>query len=71
MLEWPDGGVLAIEVKAASTVRSGDSRHLERLRDLLGGRFRGGIVLHVGDRVVRYADRIWTAPVSLLWARPG
>ena len=71
VLEWPDGGVVALEVKATSIIRAGDVRHLERLRDGLGARFRGGIVLHAGDRVTRFADRIWTAPVSVLWARPG
>ncbi len=68
VLEWPNGEIVAIEVKSASVVRAPDVRHLERLRDGLGDRFRGGLVLHLGDQVTRFADRIWTAPVSALWA---
>jgi hypothetical protein len=34
----------------------------------MGRRFRGGVVLHDGDHVLPFGDRLWSAPVASLWA---
>ena len=46
----------------------GDVKHLQGLRDKLGGSFTAGVVLYLGDRVVPLGERIWALPVSMLWA---
>lgn len=68
LLEARDGRLVAIEVKAGSTVRSEDTRHLRHLRDLLGDRFHRGIILYTGNRTIRYGDRIECLPIDALWA---
>lgn len=65
--EYPGGQVVAIEVKASTTPRVRDARHLQWLRDELGDRFAGGIVLHLGPASHSLGDRIRAIPVSALW----
>src|SRR5207244_2260043 len=47
ILETPDGRVAAL-IKAAATVDRRDVRWLAQVRDQLGARFVGGLVLHTG-----------------------
>jgi hypothetical protein len=68
VLQARDGRVVAIEVKSARAVDEGDIRWLTWLRDRLGDAFVRGIVLHIGDRVTPFGDRILAAPVSMLWS---
>src|SRR3990172_6162313 len=42
--------VMAIEIKATASPRLDDARHIVWLRDQLGERFVGGVVLHTGPR---------------------
>lgn len=67
VLETPDGRVAAIEVKASAVVRDADFRGLRYLRTRLGERFRAGLVLYAGDRLLPFGDRLRAAPISALW----
>lgn len=67
VLETPDGRVVGIEVKAASTVQSKDVGGLVLLRERLGDRFAAGYVLHTGHKFQRAGNRIYAAPISALW----
>ena len=60
---------VGIEVKAASSVHEGDFRGIKRLRELLGHRFRGGIVLYDGDHVLPFGERLLAVPLNALWSR--
>ncbi|MGL5864326.1 MAG: ATP-binding protein [Dermatophilaceae bacterium] len=73
VLELTGGRVLAIEVKASTSFTGGQFTALRTLRDALGDRFIGGVVLNTGDSSYRYADRLYGLPVSSLWmsAAPG
>jgi predicted AAA+ superfamily ATPase len=62
-----DDLVLAIEVKATSTVRPEDFRHLRWLADRLGDRFAGGYVLHLGSQTHPFGDRMMALPLSAMW----
>jgi uncharacterized protein len=68
ILESPDGRIVAVEVKATSSVTAADVRHIAALRDRLGDRFISGVVLCTATRAARFGDRIWTLPVSSLWS---
>ncbi len=68
ILETDGGAVVAIEVKAASTVTAKETRWLAQLRDRLGERFVAGLVLHTGATTVPFGDRIAAAPIDILWA---
>ena len=67
LIELADGRVIAIEVKASSTVRTTYFRHLEFLREELGDRLIAGIVLSTAPEPGRFGDRMWALPVSSLW----
>lgn len=71
VLEFEDGRVIAIEVKASSSYSAKQFRTLARLRDRLGDRFVAGFVLGTASKGYRYADRLYGAPVSVLWEAAG
>ena len=68
VLEKPDGSIAAIEVKASASVAASDFAALKALRDQLGQQFQAGVVLHLGDQIVPFGDKLWLVPVSALWA---
>ncbi|MCL2595424.1 MAG: ATP-binding protein [Promicromonosporaceae bacterium] len=67
VLENRSREVVGVEVKATTSVRSGDFRGLTHLRDRLGERFVAGVVLHTGARAVPFGDRLWALPLAALW----
>ncbi len=67
VLEDDDGAITAIGVKAGERASIDDARGLRRLRDVLGDRFRTGIVLTTGQYVLRLDDRIAAVPIDALW----
>jgi len=67
VIERDDGAVAAIEVKAGERVRDADLRGLRKLRDSLGDRFLGGVVLQLGRRSYTIEDRLHALPVDRLW----
>lgn len=67
VLERDDGAVAAIEVKAGERARDADFRSLRKLREALGDRFLGGVVLHLGRRSYTHDDRLHVLPVDRLW----
>lgn len=67
VLEYDDGSVLGIEVKAATSYNRAQFSNLATLRDRVGERFIAGIVLGTASHGYRYADRLVGAPISALW----
>lgn len=67
VIEDDTGAIVAVEVKAGGTYRREDLRGLERLRDRLGTRFRGGVMLYTGERAAEVGDRLFLAPIDSLW----
>lgn len=71
VIETADGGIVAIEVKSANRHRPGDIKHIEWLAGKVGGRLKLGLVLTTGTHISRIrsdtTDRIWAAPISVLW----
>ncbi len=67
VLEFPDGSVAGVEVKAAATVRDRDFRGLRYLRDKLGDKFKAGALLYTGARSVPFGDRLAAVPFAGLW----
>jgi hypothetical protein len=66
VLERPDGGVLAIEVKLALTVDDSDVRHLLWLRDRLGDDLVDAVVVTSGPHAYRRPDGVAVVPAALL-----
>jgi predicted AAA+ superfamily ATPase len=67
LIEYRDGGLLAIEVKGASTVTADDFKHLRFLAESLPNNFIRGIVLYQGIKTVQFGDNLFAVPLSALW----
>lgn len=67
VIEYDDGTVVAFEVKASERAPGSDFRGLAQLRDALGPRFAGGIILTTGARSYTYSDRLHVMPIDRLW----
>ncbi len=67
VIEYGDGAVALIEVKATSTYRSEHTHGIRTLAARLGDRFIGGVVLGLSSDRYVLGDRIWGLPVSTLW----
>ena len=62
------GEIIAVEVKASSSVSRADVQPMVKLRDAMGARFKAGVVVCTGPRSTPLGDRLWALPVSGLWA---
>jgi predicted AAA+ superfamily ATPase len=71
IVERPSGEVVGIEVKASATVRAGDFRGLEHMRERIGSRLVTGVVLHAGERTLPFGEGLWALPLSTVGSRPG
>lgn len=67
LIEFEDGRVIAIEVKADSAPGPDAARHLRWLRDGIGSQFALGVVLHTGPRPFRLDESIIALPICALW----
>lgn len=71
VVETADGGIIAIEIKSANRHRSADIRHIEWFSKKIGDRFKLGLVLTTGAYISNIrsdvSDKIWAAPISVLW----
>lgn len=67
VLELDDSRIVAIEVKAASSVSAADTRHLRWLEERLGSRLVAGVVLTTDSVIRPLGGRLWSLPVAALW----
>ncbi len=67
VIEDTAGQLVAVEVKAAATIKKGDLRGLNRLASIAGERFSRGILLYDGTETQPLGNRLWAAPISTLW----
>ncbi len=68
VIERPGAPLCAVEVKAAATLTSRDTRGLRGMEKSLGDEFGQGVVLHMGREAVRLSSKIWALPLPALWA---
>jgi uncharacterized protein len=68
IVERPSGEIAGVEVKASATVRPDDFRGLVHLRDRVGDRLVGGVVVYAGERTLPFGDRLWAVPLQAIWA---
>jgi predicted AAA+ superfamily ATPase len=67
IIEQRGGGLVALEVKASSSVMSGDFRHIRFLAESLPKDFIRGLVLYQGDRIVQFDKNLFAVPLAALW----
>jgi predicted AAA+ superfamily ATPase len=67
VLEYADGSVFLLEIKATQTYRPAHAKGIKALAAKLGDRFLGGAVLGLSDRGYLLGDRIYGLPLAVLW----
>ncbi|MGH3266364.1 MAG: ATP-binding protein [Trebonia sp.] len=67
VLENRRGQVVAIEVKAAATVRHADFAGIRHLATRIGDALLVGIVLYTGPQSLPFGPRLRALPISALW----
>ncbi|MDT8322084.1 MAG: ATP-binding protein [Xanthomonadales bacterium] len=62
--------IRGVEVKAAASVKAADGKGLQRLAEVAGQRFRGGLVLYAGGAVLPIDPElnIFAVPLARLWS---
>ena len=60
------GELIGIEVKSSATVGNNDFRGLRKLHEAGGRKFKLGIVLHDGDQILPFGERLFAAPIASL-----
>jgi len=67
VLERPDGMLVGIEVKTASSVAASDFNGLRALEARAKRKFHRGVILYSGARTVPFAANLHAMPISSLW----
>ncbi len=67
VLERPDGKLVGLEVKAASSVGAGDFSGLRVLAERAKTKLHRGVVLYTGARTVGFGKNLHALPLSALW----
>jgi hypothetical protein len=68
VLEDRSGKVAGIEVKAAATLSSSDTRGLQALADAVGKNWVRGVVLYTGAEVIPFSANLHGVPLRRLWS---
>lgn len=68
VLEDRSGRVVAIDVKASSTVRPEDFRGIDHLASRLGDQLLVGIVLYTGEHTLSFGPHKRALPIAALWS---
>lgn len=67
IVENGGGDLVAIEVKAATTVRSADLKSIRKLATLAGDRLKVSVVFYDGNIALPIGNNIWAVPIASLW----
>jgi len=67
VIEFEGGEVVGVEVTQSQTVTGEDFRGLHELAKLAGKRFRTGVILYLGRRVVPFGKSLFAVPLAALW----
>ena len=60
--------IIAIEVKAASTINQKDLTGLKKLKEIAKNRFKIGILLYDGDHTTSFGENLYAVPIAALWS---
>ncbi|MDR1799781.1 MAG: ATP-binding protein [Bifidobacteriaceae bacterium] len=71
VIELDGGELIGLEVKTTESVAGRHLKNLRALRDRLGDRLLGGVVLSLSPQAGAHGAGIHALPISALWAHPG
>ena len=65
-----DAATLAgVEVKSAATIKQTDFRGMRLLKNAAGNRFKCGVIIYIGDRILPFGDNLYAVPLQYLWTQ--
>ena len=67
VIENAAGQLVAVEVKAAATVKNTDLRGLKKFANIAGDHFRMGVLLYDGTETLPLGNELYAVPLSSLW----
>jgi len=67
IIERDNGEIIAVEVKLNSTLNEKDFKNLENCRNIIGTKFKKGIVIYTGEDLVTFGKNLWAVPFNFLW----
>lgn len=67
LAEFPDGNVIAMEIKAHAAPTRAMAAHLLWLQEQIGDRFLNGILFHTGPHPFTIAEGIHALPICTIW----
>lgn len=67
ILELANGEVVGIEIKSGASVSNKSFRGLRVLEEICGKKFKRGIVLYTGSKIVAFDKNMFAIPVGSLW----
>lgn len=68
LIEREDQALLGIEIKASSTIKPGDFKHLKWFKDNIAkNKPFTGIVLYSGEYAGSFGENLWAIPFGFLW----
>lgn len=71
VLEDRRGRVIAVDIKASSTVRAEDFRGIRHLQQRCGSDFLAGFVMHTGERTLPFGPALAALPLAAIWEAPA
>jgi hypothetical protein len=69
VLEDRAGAMVGIEIKLTASPTAGSFAGLKTLQESAGERFRAGILLYTGKKMVPFGEKLAAIPLSALWTR--
>ena len=68
VLESAQGDIIGIEIKLSSIISKSDFKGMKALEEVVGNKFRKGIVLHTGNKILPFGENLWGMPISSLYS---
>ena len=69
IVENRKGEAIGIEVKLSGTIDGNDWMSMKVLQEVLGKKFKKGIIIYTGNTVLQVSRKIWAVPVNYLWEK--
>ena len=67
VIENENADALGVEVKFSGSVSDNDFSNMRILREILGERFKKGVVIYPGNELAVFKDEMLAIPVNYLW----
>jgi predicted AAA+ superfamily ATPase len=67
VLEDAAGNIVCIEIKNSATVVAHDFKGIKYMQELVGAKFKQGIVLYTGSAYVPFGAQLMAMPIDSLW----